>query len=102
MQIIDIAKAINSKAKFKIIGVRPGEKIHEQMIGIDDSNFTYKYKNYFKILPQISNTKSKYIKGGKKVKENFIYSSELNNEWMTSKDIKKFIKNYETNIKPNN
>jgi len=92
LKIIDIAKAINKNAKFKIIGVRPGEKIHEQMIGIDDSNFTYKYKNYFKIIPQIAEKKSQYIKRGIKVKKDFIYSSELNNEWLNTYKIKELIK----------
>ena len=102
LKIIDIAKAINKKAKIKIIGLRPGEKIHEQLIGIDDALSAYEYKNYFKIIPQISNQKNKYIKNGKKVKNNFVYSSELNNEWMGIKDIGKVIKNYETNTKSNN
>jgi UDP-N-acetylglucosamine 4,6-dehydratase/5-epimerase len=95
LKIIDIAKAINSRAKFKIIGIRPGEKIHEQMISVDDSYHTYEYKNYFKIIPQISNNKLKYIKGGKKVKKNFTYSSELNDEWMSIKKIKKIINKYQ-------
>ncbi len=94
LKIIDIAKAINRKANFKIIGIRPGEKIHEQMIGIDDSSYTYSYKYYFKIIPQISNKKSKYIKSGTKVIKNFVYSSELNDEWMNINKIKKIIEDY--------
>ena len=51
MRVIDIAKVIAPKAKHKIIGIRPGEKLHEQMVSSDDASSTYEYSNYFKILP---------------------------------------------------
>ena len=50
---IDIANAIAPGAEQKIIGIRPGEKLHEQMIGLEDSHHTYEYDSYFKILPAI-------------------------------------------------
>ena len=53
MNIMEIAKAIDSKVKIKIVGIRPGEKIHEQMIGVEDAPYTYEYDDYFKILPAI-------------------------------------------------
>jgi UDP-N-acetylglucosamine 4,6-dehydratase (inverting) len=81
MKVIDIAKAINPKAKFKITGIRPGEKIHEQMIGKDDAISTFEFKDYYKILPQI-NKGIKKMKTGKKVKKDFFYSSDNNKEWM--------------------
>ena len=92
-KIIDIAKLIAPKAKFKIIGIRPGEKLHEQMIGDDDANSTYEYPNYYKILPQINNwaKDSLRIKKGIKVPERFIYSSENNLQWMTKSSLKKWI-----------
>ena len=69
-------KLFQKKIKLKIIGIRPGEKIHEQMIGIEDAPYTYEYKDYFKILPAIYDIykNKKFIKKGKKVKNNFIYS----------------------------
>jgi UDP-N-acetylglucosamine 4,6-dehydratase/5-epimerase len=93
MVITDIAKAVNIGAKHKIIGIRPGEKIHEQMIGPEDAEHTYDYDNYYKILPAIHNCSSdvKRIKDGIKVNEGFVYSSEINNEWMTVDDLKKWI-----------
>lgn len=97
VKIIDIAKAINPKKKFKIVGIRPGEKINEIMISSDDSRYTYSYKNFFKILPNINNWNidKKRIKNGKKVKIGFEYSSDINDDWMNSKDIKNWInKNY--------
>ena len=54
MKILDLAKAIKRNPKLKIIGIRPGEKIHEQMIVIEDSPFTYEYKTFYKILPMIN------------------------------------------------
>jgi len=94
MKVVDIAQSINPKAKLKIIGIRPGEKIHEQMIGYEDAMYTYEYKNYFKILPSLFNwyLDKKRIKNGKKVKENFIYSSDNNNKWMTKAQLKEWIK----------
>ena len=93
IKVTDIAKVIAPQAKHKIIGIRPGEKLHEQMIGSEDSHSTYEYSNYYKILPQINDWgKDRLrIKGGKKVSEGFVYSSENNSEWMTKSDLKKWI-----------
>ena len=93
MKIIDIAKVIAPKAKHKIIGIRPGEKLHEQMISIEDSYSTYEYSNYYKILPQINEWGKDIlrIKDGVKVQEGFIYSSENNNEWMTKAEMQKWL-----------
>ena len=89
MKIIDIAKAINPDAKFPIIGVRPGEKLHEQMISIDDAPYTYEYDDYYKILPAINNWNNdkQRIKSGKLVDQSFSYSSDLNTEWMSKSDL---------------
>jgi FlaA1/EpsC-like NDP-sugar epimerase len=98
IKVIDIAKVIAPKAKHKIIGIRPGEKLHEQMIGSNDANSTYEYLKYFKILPQINRwEKDKLrIKNGKKVPEGFIYSSDKNSEWMTKSNFQKW---FDTNKK---
>ena len=93
MNIMDIAKAIAPKAQYKIIGMRPGEKIHEQMIGLEDAPHTYEYDDHYKILPAIYNWSSdpKRNKGGAKVDENFTYSSDQNKEWMSVKDLQDWI-----------
>ena len=93
MKIIDIAKVVAPDAKHNIVGIRPGEKLHEQMIGSDDSYSTYEYLDYYKILPQINNwgKDTLRIKDGKKVPEGFIYSSENNQKWMTKSDLQKWI-----------
>ncbi len=94
MKILDIADAVVPNAKHKIIGIRPGEKLHEQMIGSEDSHTTYEYSEYYKILPQINNwDKDKLrIKKGKKLPNDFIYSSDSNLEWMTRSELQKWIK----------
>jgi UDP-N-acetylglucosamine 4,6-dehydratase/5-epimerase len=94
MKVIDIAKVIAPKAKLEIIGIRPGEKLHEQMISIDDSYATYEYDNYFKILPQINEWgKDKLrIKRGKKVPLEFSYDSETNSKWMTKSQLQLWLK----------
>ena len=93
MTILDIAKATAPSAKHKVTGIRPGEKIHEQMIGPEDAPYTYEYQDYFKILPMIHNWSSDPLrtKGGVKVAENFIYSSGSNTEWMNVGDLRKWI-----------
>ena len=94
IKIVDIAKVIAPNSKFEIIGIRPGEKLHEQMIGIEDSFTTFEYKDYFKILPQLNDWSldKKRIKQGKKVKEGFIYSSNNNPDWMTKTYFRNWIR----------
>ena len=95
IKVTDIARVIAPKSKFKIIGIRPGEKLHEQMISTEDSYYTYEYSDYFKILPQINNwDKDKNRKkNGVKVLDGFTYSSDNNLEWMTNADLKAWIDN---------
>jgi len=94
MKVTDIAKAINSKAKQEIIGIRPGEKIHEEMISSSDAPYTYEYKSHYKILPSINawGTDPNRINGGVKVDTKFTYTSDNNNDWMDIDALKNWIK----------
>ena len=94
MKIVDIARAINPNAEFRIIGIRPGEKLHEHMIGMDDSPYTYEYEDYYKILPAINNWSldEKRINKGKLVSPSFSYSSDINEEWMSENELRNWIK----------
>jgi len=100
MNITDIAKAVSEDAKHKIIGIRPGEKIHEQMIGPEDAPHTYEYEDHYKILPAIYNWSSdpERNKGGVKVAEDFVYSSEINQEWMSVEDLQSWIEDNQQKI----
>jgi FlaA1/EpsC-like NDP-sugar epimerase len=93
MTILDIAKAVAPDAENKIIGIRPGEKIHEQMIGLEDAPNTFAYKEHFKILPMIHNWSSdpSRINDGVKVPDGFTYSSENNDEWMSADALRDWI-----------
>ncbi len=85
MKVTDIARVISPQAEHEVIGIRPGEKIHEQMVGLEDAPFTYEYDRHFKILPAIHDwsTSKERIKDGTKVADNFVYSSDMNDDWMT-------------------
>ena len=93
MNIVDIANAIAPGAKQEVIGIRPGEKLHEQMIGRDDAFFTYEYDDYFKILPAINDwgVCEKRIKNGERVSENFEYTSNNNMAWMSAEQLGQWI-----------
>jgi UDP-N-acetylglucosamine 4,6-dehydratase/5-epimerase len=93
MKVVDIGNVVAPNAKQEIIGIRPGEKLHEQMISQEDSLYTYDYHGYYKILPQINDwgKDNKRIKNGIKVKEGFVYSSDNNPQWMTRTNLKKWI-----------
>lgn len=94
MTILDIANAVAPEAKHKIIGIRPGEKIHEQMIGQEDAPYTYEYENHFKILPAINGWSKdpKRIGEGVKVDKDFIYASDKNSNWMPVEGLKEWIR----------
>ncbi|MBB4387225.1 UDP-N-acetylglucosamine 4,6-dehydratase (inverting) [Rhizobium leguminosarum] len=86
MKMVDLAAAVAPEAQIEIVGIRPGEKVHEQMIGEEDAFYTYEYSNHFKILPAINNwgTSAERIKDGVKVTEGFSYTSDNNKEWLSA------------------
>jgi UDP-N-acetylglucosamine 4,6-dehydratase (inverting) len=95
-KILDVAKAVCSKCDIKIVGIRPGEKIHEEMITSSDSHNTYDLGKYFVILPSITRWElDDFVKNfnAKKVPEGFSYNSGTNNEWENIESMKKHIKN---------
>jgi len=93
MNITDIAKAVAPHAGHEIIGIRPGEKLHEQMIGTEDAPYTYEYSEHFKILPAIHDwSDDPYrIKDGGKVAQDFTYCSDNNTEWMSVASLQAWI-----------
>ena len=96
MNIVDLAKAIAPEAKTEIIGIRPGEKIHEVMISSDDAINTLEFDTYFVLQPAHpwwDNLDYLKINGGKKVEDGFSYSSGNNTQWLTIDKLKKMIAN---------
>jgi len=93
MKITDVALAVDKNAKQEEVGVRPGEKLHEQMIGAEDALYTYEYPDYFKILPSIhgwANDPAR-IGDGVKVESDFTYSSDNNEEWMEISELQNWV-----------
>jgi UDP-N-acetylglucosamine 4,6-dehydratase/5-epimerase len=93
MKVTDMALAVDDKAKQKEVGIRPGEKLHEQMIGTEDAIYTYEYADHFKILPSINDwgKDPERIGSGQKVDSNFTYCSDNNKEWMEISELQEWI-----------
>ena len=105
-RIIDVVKAINPSCKIKTIGIRPGEKLHEEMITLSDGFNSLELKDFFVILPRLNlsknynKTQNEYVlknyylkkKKAKRVPENFSYNSRNNPKYLSIKEIKKIIK----------
>jgi UDP-N-acetylglucosamine 4,6-dehydratase len=100
MKVTDIALSVAPNATHKVVGVRPGEKLHEQMIGTEDAPHTYEYKNYYKVLPAIHNWSADPLRigDGVAVPANFTYSSDNNTEWMAVSDLQGWIFQYGNTI----
>jgi len=94
MKVTDVALAVDNKAKQEEIGIRPGEKLHEQMIGEEDAHYTYEYPGHFKILPSINGWSNdpERIGTGVKVSPSFRYCSDSNKEWMEISELQEWIK----------
>ncbi len=93
--ITEVAKAIAPECKIEIIGIRPGEKLHEEMITESDSFTTYDLGKYYAIIPQLPTWNLKeYIEHfkAKQVTSGFKYSSNNNTEWVTAKELRELIK----------
>lgn len=96
-KILDVAEAIGPDCEKPIIGIRPGEKIHEEMITSSDSFFTYDLGKYYVILPQTPNWNiDEFVSNfnATKVEEGFSYNSNNNQEWETIEGLRKLIKEH--------
>ena len=94
MKVTDLAHAIIPGADFDFVGIRPGEKLHEQMVSSEEAYLTYEYDKYYKILPAIHNwcRSLERIKEGKLVENNFIYDSGSNKDWMSVDDMSEWVR----------
>lgn len=93
MNIMEIANVIAPNYGRKIVGIRPGEKLHEEMISVEDANYTFEYGQYYKILPMLHgwHKDPNRIKNGCLVPDGFSYRSNLNNDWMSEKQLMKWV-----------
>ena len=90
MKIVDAARVIAPDSNIKVIGIRPGEKLHEQMIGLEDAPYTFEYSDHYKILPAINNWSEDpgRIGVGKSVSGDFLYTSDNNSQWMKPEELR--------------
>ena len=93
MLVTKVASTVDPLAKHDIVGIRPGEKLHEQMIGEEDAAYTYEYEGHYKILPVIHNWSEdpRRIQNGVKVAADFKYTSDNNTDWMTNETLSDWI-----------
>lgn len=93
MRLTELAETVAPDARHEVIGIRPGEKLHEIMINQEDSFFTYEYSGYYKILPGINDwyRDEHRIQDGVRVPEGFMYSSETNTRWMSREELHTWI-----------
>jgi UDP-N-acetylglucosamine 4,6-dehydratase (inverting) len=100
MKITDIASTIAPTAKQKIIGIRPGEKLHEQMVGKEDALYTFEYDEYFKILPATDGLTADplKVKDGRRVEPDFSYTSDNNDAWMSTDELREWLENNKDKI----
>ena len=91
MKVTDIAKALGPDAKQEVIGIRPGEKLHEQMIAFEDSPRTYDFGDHYRIMPTINTGWESAAQAGNLVPADFAYSSDSNADWMTIDELKAWV-----------
>jgi len=95
MKVVDVAKVIAPKAELEFIGIRPGEKLHEVMISVEDARNSFEFEHHYKILPQIHDWSldPTRIGVGKACAEGFSYTSDSNRDWMTPEQLQGWMKN---------
>lgn len=92
MKITDLAEAIGSGCRWKEVGIRPGEKLHEVLISEDEAPYTWEYSDHFVIQPMYRWWGAAKIKKGKRMKEFFTYRSNTNTQWLNKKDLIKHLR----------
>lgn len=91
MKIVDLAKAIAPEAKMEIVGIRPGEKLHETMITVDDSRHTLEFEKYFVIMPEFPWWTYNFDKNAKRLPEGFSYTSDKNTDWLSVEKLRALV-----------
>ena len=94
MNIMDVARAIAPDCRTEIVGIRPGEKLHEILIPQDDARNTIEFDDYFAILPSFHQwTAEQFVgDGGRACPEGFYYSSDSNRDWLTTEQVQHLLK----------
>ena len=93
MNVVDLAKAIGPECKNEIVGIRPGEKLHESMITVDDARQTVEFDTYYVIQPEFPWWSKEYVNGGKSLPDGFEYISHTNDQWLSVEELRKLVEN---------
>ncbi|MFJ7185428.1 UDP-N-acetylglucosamine 4,6-dehydratase (inverting) [Lysinibacillus xylanilyticus] len=94
MNVIDLAKAIAPECEIEIVGIRPGEKLHEAMIMEDDARHTLEFDTYYVIQPEFPFWSPKFAEGGKPLNGGFSYTSNNNTEWLSIEALRNLINTF--------
>jgi UDP-N-acetylglucosamine 4,6-dehydratase len=94
MKVTDLATAIAPECEIEVVGIRPGEKLHEAMITEDDARRTLEFDSYYVIQPEFPWWKEEYAIGGKFLEDGFRYSSEINDDWLTVEELRELVENF--------
>jgi UDP-N-acetylglucosamine 4,6-dehydratase len=90
--ILDLATAIAPTAEIDVVGIRPGEKLHEEMIGEDDARRTFAFDDYYVIAPVLAawNGDQAWL-AGKSLPDGFAYRSDTNDQWLSPEEIREMV-----------
>jgi len=91
MKVTDLAKAIAPECEMEVIGIRPGEKLHEAMIMEDDARHTLEFDDYYVIQPELAWFAQEQLNAGKALPDGFAYTSDNNTEWLTVEQLRQLI-----------
>ncbi len=91
MKVTDLAKAIGPECEIEVIGIRPGEKLHEAMIMEDDARHTLEFDDYYVIQPELAWFAKEQLNGGEALPDGFAYTSDNNTEWLTIEQLEELV-----------
>ncbi len=91
MKVTDLAKAIGPECEIEVIGIRPGEKLHEAMIMEDDARHTLEFDDYYVIQPELAWFAKEQLDGGKALPDGFAYTSDNNTAWLAIEELKELV-----------
>ncbi len=91
MKVTDLAKAIGPECEIEVIGIRPGEKLHEAMIMEDDARHTLEFDDYYVIQPELAWFAKEQLDGGESLPDGFAYTSDNNTEWLTIEQLSEMV-----------
>ena len=91
MKITDLAQVLAPGSEIEVIGIRPGEKLHEEMISVEDSHRTLRFDDHYVVQPVIAEWGGEHVHGGQPVETGFQYRSDLNDQWLTHDELAEMV-----------